>query len=387
MAPSHMGGLETVVAELLLAAQTQLHSAARSRTEECFAERKTPVVLTCLALLEPSAPLPAAFAPLADQGINVLRIPARHRAYVEQYRLLRLALIDAQPQLIHSHGYHADVLATLLARSVRVPHVSTLHGFVGGTRKGRIYTWLQLTSLRRAAAVIAVSETVAVKTRARGVPSNRVHVIPNAAPGHEPVSREEARDAIGVKTDAVRLLGWIGRMSDEKDPLAFVALLRLLHDHQSPATGVMIGDGPLMAQVRSVGAELVSSGHLVLTGAKPDAGRLLRAFDALLLTSSTEGTPMVALEAMRSGVPVVSTAVGGVPAMLEPDCGVLVPHGDTAVMSHAVISLLGDAERCERITSNAHARVLERYSRDAWWKAHEKLYTSIVSATNKPSAD
>ncbi len=382
MAPSHMGGLETVVAELLSAAQPSA------------------VVLTCYALLAESEPLPAPFELLVAQGIHIVRIPARHRAYREHYKLLRNALREAAPQLIHSHGYHADVLSALLARSLGVPHVSTLHGFVGSTRRGRLYERLQLAALRRAAAVIAVSETVAVKARAHNVQASHVHLIPNAAPGGQPLGREAARDVLGIASLEIQaalklsraasapdqptplgdvpVIGWIGRLSDEKNPLGFVSLVQALRDSELPVVGVVVGDGPLMSQVRAAGQELVSSGHLRIAGSMPDAGRLVRAFNALLLTSSTEGTPMVALEAMRAGVPVVSTAVGGVPAMLEPDCGVLVPYGNVLAMQQAVTALLQQPAHAAQLAEHAQVRVKERYSQDAWWSAHVALYNSIA---------
>ncbi len=364
VAPSHMGGLETVVSELLAAAQT------------------SGVLLTCLALLPESSPLPAPFALLEQRGIAIVRIAAEHRAYHQHYRSLKSELVRSRVDLIHSHGYHADVLSNLLARKFGVPHVSTLHGFVGGSRRGRLYEWLQLTSLRRASAVIAVSETVAGIARARGVSAIRLHVIPNAAPAGDVLSRAEAREVLGVQALVpanAPLLGWIGRMSAEKDPLAFVSVMQELQRSTS-AVGVMIGDGALMSEVRVAGAELIRSGQLLLAGATPDAGRLVGAFDALLLTSATEGTPMVALEAMRAGVPVVSTAVGGVPAMLAEDCGLLVPYGDTPAMCQAVLSLVRDASIAERLTDRARERVNERYSRAAWWHAHETLYASLVRA-------
>ncbi len=371
-----MGGLETVVAQLIDAS----HAAPSVR-------------LTCFALLPDDAPLPAPFAALSERGIVIQRISAAHRAYPRHYRGLRRALVHSGVNLIHSHGYHADVLAGLLAGPLRIPHVSTLHGFVGGSRRGRAYEWLQISTLRRASAVVAVSDSVAAIAHARGVKLSRVHVIPNAAPGGECLSRAVAQEALGLSVSQqpgaiaddgspgrAPLLGWIGRMSAEKEPLALVAVLKALRDAAVPATGVMIGDGPLMPEVRKAAAQLIRSGALLLTGVVPDAGRLVSAFDALLITSSTEGTPMVALEAMRAGVPVISTAVGGVPAMLEEQCGLLVPHGDTEAMQNAVVRLMQDPALVHAIADRARKRVSERFSRVAWWNTHVQLYTDLVRA-------
>lgn len=360
-APSQMGGLETVLSELLAASQDS--------SIEC----------TCFALLSEALPVPTPLAAAAEGGARIVRVAAPHRAYHRHYRSLLKQLRAYRPRLIHSHGYHADVLSSLLARALGVPHVSTLHGFVGGSRRGRFYEWMQLQSLRRAAAVVAVSAQVAQRAVAQGVAAQRVHQLPNSAPEGVVLSRSAARAALGVAHDGP-LIGWIGRMSAEKDPLGFVAVMNALQQCSKAVTGIMIGDGELLEEVRVIGAPLIDAGRLRATGAMPGAGRLLAAFDVLLLTSSTEGTPMVALEAMRAGVPVASTSVGGVPAMLDDECGLLVPYGDTAAMQRAVESVLHDPPFAARMASNARARVQERYSRDAWWTAHIRLYERLLNS-------
>jgi glycosyltransferase involved in cell wall biosynthesis len=333
--------------------------------------------MCCLLLLPESTPVPAAFAELQSHGADIIRIPAPHRRYRQQYRSLLKALRARNIQLLHSHGYHADVLTRFCARALRLPHVSTLHGFVGATRRGRMYEALQLYALRSAAAVVAVSESVSQRAIQRGVSANRVHVITNAAPEFEVLSRQDARRVLGVP-DTQQLLGWVGRMSSEKEPVAFAHLVaRFAHDDS--VAGVMLGDGPLMAEVQQVVVASDPPARLHTAGVVPAAGRLISAFDALIVTSSTEGTPMVVLEAMSAGVPVVSTAVGGVPQLLENGAGALVPYGDADGLYHAVRAVLADADYASRLSTAAQERVRTSYSRDAWWKRYRALYESVIA--------
>lgn len=357
IAPAPIGGLESVVSELIKAA------------------REDGQPMCCLLLLPESTPVPAAFAELQSQGADIIRIPAPHRRYRQQYRSLLRALRARNIQLLHSHGYHADVLTRFCARVLRLPHVSTLHGFVGATRRGRLYEALQLYALRGASAVVAVSETVSLRARQRGLSDDRVHVITNAAPEIEALSRTDARRVLGIP-DTQSLLGWVGRMSSEKEPVSFAQLLaRFAHDDS--VAGVMLGDGPLMAEVQHVVAASDPPARLYTPGVVPAAGRLISAFDALIVTSSTEGTPMVVLEAMSAGVPVVSTAVGGVPQLLANDAGVLVPFGDADGMYNAVRAVLSDEPYASQLSRAAQARVRASYSREAWWKRYRALYESV----------
>jgi glycosyltransferase involved in cell wall biosynthesis len=236
-----------------------------------------------------------------------------------------------------------------------------------------------LRALRGASAVIAVSQAIRERAVQSGVPAARVQVIANAAPETAILSREQARRVLGIDANA-RVLGWVGRLSREKDPESFVRLAASLAKASRQHVGVMIGDGPLMPAVRASSETLLRENQLYLPGVIKNAGTLLAALDTLVVTSSTEGTPMVILEAMRAGVPVVSTAVGGVPEMLGENCGMLVHYGNDEALFHATAQVLSDEQLAHTLRANASARVAERYDRREWWKQHELLYASLRRA-------
>lgn len=356
VAPGQVGGVETVVSQLLRA------------------QRGSTCPMDALLLLPPHVEIPSAFSRLADMGVRVQRIDAPHRAYWSHYQALRAALRAFDVRVMHSHGYHADILCSLLASITGRRHVATLHGFIGSTRRGRLYESLQLRMLRRADAVIAVADTVAERASAGGVPPARIHVIRNPAPSAPSASCAEARTTLGIPP-ASAVLGWVGRMSAEKNPLGFLELLAGL-----PGTfGVMLGDGPLREVVAAEALRLGVTDRLLAPGAWPESGTLMRAFDVLAITSHTEGTPMVALEAMRAEVPVVSTAVGGVPRLLREGAGVVVPVNDAQAMASAVDGLLIAASQRATMVQRATARIEAEYSIESWWRAHQVLYGSSDS--------
>src|SRR5690606_37435435 len=130
------------------------------------------------------------------------------------------------------------------------------------------------------------------------------------------------------------VVGWMGRLSKEKDPVSFVRAFAAMR--QAGERACIVGDGPERAATEAAAATLGVSDGIQFTGALPDAGKLLAAFDALVLSSRTEGTPMVILEAAQAGTPVVSTPVGGVPALLRDDGGWLAEFTDAAALATAI---------------------------------------------------
>ncbi len=111
----------------------------------------------------------------------------------------------------------------------------------------------------------------------------------------------------------------------------------------------------------------------------PGAGSLLPAFDLLMLSSRTEGTPMVLFEAMEAGVPIVATAVGGVPDVLTESEGWLVPAGSSAALAAAAGEALGNGEEAKRRAARAAERLRREFAVGPWVDAHVALYREILA--------
>lgn len=357
IAPTQIGGLETVVSQLLRSAHTD------------------GLPMACVALLSANEPMPSELQALSETGVRIVRVAAPHRRYVAQYRSVLRALRLMDARVVHSHGAHADVLGVAAARALGTAHLSTLHGFIPGGAKTRLFDWLQLRQLRSSAAVVAVSAGIADRARAEGIASHKIHLFPNAAPESALLGRAESRTMLGIPQEA-RVVGWIGRLSPEKDPEAFVRVMGHLRPELA-AVGVMIGDGAQSAAIRRVAEDQIQQGRFILTGSVHEARRYLRAFDAVAVTSVTEGTPMVVLEALRAGVPVVSTAVGGVPALLVAGAGALVEYGDWTEFSTTLERILLNDEIAVAMSERGLSRVQADYSLARWWQRYRELYERL----------
>ena len=140
-----------------------------------------------------------------------------------------------------------------------------------------------------------------------------------------------------------------------------------------------VGDGPDRPALEAAAARLGVADRVRFHGLVPDAWRLLRAFDVLLLSSRSEGTPMILLEAMFAGVPIVSTAVGGVPDLLGEGSARLVRAGDTRALGAALADVLDDPAAAARGAVVARARLEQEFAPAPWIARHMDLYSRLAA--------
>jgi len=324
-------------------------------------------------------------AQLRDSPLDLLtwRLPAR--AYRREATLLRALCAERRPDVVHSHGYRSDVLASQTMRQRSAALVSTAHGFTGGGTKNRFYEWLQRRAYSRFDAVVAVSQSVADRLVSNGVARNRVHLVPNAwIPTREPLPRAQARQELGLPAEGC-LVGWVGRLSEEKGPDVLIDAIPSLAG--APAQFVFVGAGPGRAQLESRTVALGVDQRVSWIGGVPDAGRYFRAFDVFVLSSRTEGTPIVLFEAMAAGVPIVATRVGGVPEMLSPGEAMLVSPSDPVALAQAIHEVISDPEKGSHRARAASARLATDHDPEMWLSAHEKLYRSVAGHRTKTPTD
>jgi glycosyltransferase involved in cell wall biosynthesis len=223
--------------------------------------------------------------------------------------------------------------------------------------------------------VIAVSRPVARELARRGVPGDRIHVIPNAY-GTDGARLEPAaaRERLGVPPGGVHV-GWVGRVTPEKG--LDVMLDALSHLDDLPITLSVIGDGRARPGLESRAATAGTGARIRWHGRVPDAGPLFPAFDLFVLSSRTEGTPMVLFEAMAAGVPIVATAVGGVPDVVSDEEAILVPAEDPRSLAEAIREAVLHPEAAAARARAARTRLEERFGLGAWVGRYRDVYDSV----------
>jgi glycosyltransferase involved in cell wall biosynthesis len=355
-APAPQGGLESVVRALAAGQVRRGHS------------------VRVAAVVSPHNGTHPFVNGLERDGVDAVPISVGARDYRAERRAIRDLCRSFRPDIVHTHGYRSDFVDGALARREGSGVVSTCHGFIERDLRGRFFQWLQRRALRKFDAVIAVSAAIQRRLQSSGIPMQRIHLIPNAFAPVEQISRQAARQILGVPDAPV--IGWVGRLSTEKGPdLALRAFARL---GRPEARLVMVGEGRQAEELRRLSESLGLGERVVWSGPIPDAGKLFSAFDAFLLSSRTEGTPMVLLEAMAGGIPIVATRVGGVPQVLDDSSAWLIESGDVGGLANALAEVLSEPGRARKRTQKALNRLQTEFSLEEWLARHDSLYRGIV---------
>lgn len=324
-------------------------------------------------------PLAAAFRRAQLPIHRLTRRPIKHRfSPVFTARLTWLARRGGY-DLIHSHLHSASVAAAMAARGSGLPLVITHHS-MNTWRRGR-HERLGHWADRQAAAVIAVAPNVAEAVSRDGV---QARIIPNRVTVPDslwsPAQIRAARRELGIPHDAY-LISFVGRFSQDKNPVLFVETAARVHAACPEAHFLMLGDGPLRPAAEARARELGLGACLKFAGFRSDAADLLQAIDVLALTSNSEATPLVVLEAMAAGRPVVATAVGGVAEQIvDGETGCVVPPRDAEALTQALLRLREVAIRQEFGTA-ARDRVLQHFAIE---RSHEETLAIYYEVLNLP---
>ncbi|MHC8306206.1 glycosyltransferase family 4 protein [Pseudomonas sp. PB3P13] len=276
----------------------------------------------------------------------------------------------AEKPLINTHNFKGLLFGWVGATLWRLPLVITQHGFTPRSRKQKFYTWLSLQLCRTASVnrVVCVAESIAALHRKASVRADKLQVIPNGLPAANGPSAHTAEKPRW-------LAGYVGRLSSEKGPDLFLdALIALCLQHPH-LDAVMLGDGPererLLARIQAAGLQA----RITLPGYQADMSVWWRQLDALVISSRTEGTPMILLEAMQAGVPVVAFSVGGIPDVLEHrHNGLLATPADSTALALQIGTLLTDPALADELIDNARRTQLDRYDLKALAERWSQLY-------------
>jgi sugar transferase (PEP-CTERM/EpsH1 system associated) len=312
---------------------------------------------------------------------------------VTLYKLWRL-LKRLRPDIVHTRNL-AALEGTLPAALTGVP--VRIHG-----EHGRDAEDLDGTNTRRQLVrrlfkpfvhqYITVSRDLESYLRQKiGVPPSRISQIYNGVDSerfHPAGERREEVPCAGFAGTGDFVIGTVGRMQDVKDQLtlarAFVRLTEGIPGAEQRLRLVMIGEGPLRERVRVLLANAGVEQFAWLPGERNDVPRMMRSFDLFVLPSLAEGISNTILEAMASGLPVLATAVGGNPELLEPGVtGTLVPRNDPESMAHAMRAYVESTELCRRQGSEARRTVERRFGMEAMVNAYMAVYDSMLARTTR----
>jgi glycosyltransferase involved in cell wall biosynthesis len=332
-----------------------------------------------------------------DLGVRVVKLDALSREISpvrDAISVLRLARLirEQRPQILHTHTAKAGTvgrLAALLAGAARPPIVvHTFHGHVlrgyFGPFKSQAFRQLERLLARVTTRLIAVSPQVRDDLVSLGVaPEEKFSVVRLGVELGERVQTRvagaEARARLGIAPERF-VVGWVGRMTGVKrtaDVLKGVARLRELG---VDAVLLMVGDGPDRVRVERGASVLGIMRHCYFLGYQEHVSDWYQAFDAMVLPSANEGTPVVVIEALAAGCPVVATSVGGVPDVIRDGVdGFLVAAGDVEQLAERLARLAADPELRARMGEAGRESVPQRYAVERLVGDVDELYRSLLA--------
>ncbi|MFF1681495.1 glycosyltransferase family 4 protein [Streptomyces sp. NPDC058256] len=305
-------------------------------------------------------------------GVGARHVPVPRSSDPASVAALRTAFADAD--LVHAHGLHAALRAALALSGRRIPLVVTWHtrSHAEGAR-AHLLRLLERRVAKAAAVVLGTSSDLVDRARSRGARDARLAAVAFPVPrgtaenGDPDRLRLKARAELGA-TDRPLLMA-VGSLDRHRGYDTLLDAARAWRDLDPLPLLVIAGEGPLRTVLQR---RIEDEGLPVrLVGRRDDITELLAAADLALLPSSWESRSVLAQEALHVGVPLVATAVGGIPELVG-DAAELVPHGDAKALAEAVVRLLGDP---------AHRELLrEKGARQAaTWPTEDDTVAQVLS--------
>lgn len=301
-----------------------------------------------------------------------LTSPGAARAMLRAARELRRAGV----QIVHGYQWRPSLVGAIVAQLARVPLVvASKRSLTGGDYRAR-FAWRLIG--RRVDTLVVNADALRVEAEAHGMTA-RWAIIPSGVDVERfraGPAAAEAKSAIGL--DPARpVVGTVGRLEERKGHAHFLTAIRamLVRANGLRPQALIVGDGPLRADLERQATELGVSHSVRFTGGIADVRTALAAMDVFVLPSRAEGMSNALLEAMAAGRPVVATAVGGTHEVFDGDrTGILVPPGDVNAMAGEMLLLLSDPVRATRLACAAQRWVEERFSARAMVASLERLW-------------
>lgn len=322
------------------------------------------------------------------QGIEALRLVIRNGRLAEDLPRVGRRLRRKRVGLVHSHGYKASVFGFLCRPWSGAPVTATCHlWFKGEGQPLKMKAMLVAEKLvyRRYRDVVGVSRPIRDILVASGVPADRIHIIENGVEVGErssldPGAAAGLRRSLGLPEGAF-LVFHAARLNRQKGQADIVRAAARLRAEGEDVRFLIVGDGPLEGELKTLAQAEGVADVVVFGGFRNDIDDLLQLADVFVLPSLDEGMPMSLLEAVSRRVPVVATAVGDIPLVIEHErSGLIVSRGDAAGLAAAIRRILLDPPHAAMMAEKALEVVRRGYSSEAMFAKYAQIYSRYVGS-------
>ncbi len=323
---------------------------------------------------------------IANPNVSVVRFEGQGMLNFKSIKKISRYVRENEIEIIHSHGYKSNIYAFLAKYFTNCTACifSTNHNWIGTTTREKVYQKLDALTLRFFNRVVAVSPGVRNQMTKTGIKANKISIINNGINTEDPAfhtPRQNARMSLGI-SDEDFVIGNIARLTPEK---AHGDLLNVLSKLTIPKLKlVLVGDGSESRPLKSQIAKLGLQNKVILTGNRNDARCLYSAFDIFAIVSTNEGLPMVLLEAMAAGVPVIATRVGAIPKFFrDGENALLINPSKPQELLTAILTLTRSSNLRQKLAAAGQQKVAQSFSSRFMAEEYHEQYASILRKQQK----
>jgi glycosyltransferase involved in cell wall biosynthesis len=309
-------------------------------------------------------------------GLSVRMVHCQGRADWRAIRQIEEYIQEDEIDVLHTHGYKADLYGYVAARRSYKPIVATCHNWVGGSAALGIYNRLDRLALKRFNALAAVSDSVAQRLVDSGVSAMKIKTIANGI-DVEPFERAKALPPLAF--DGNKVVGMVARLDLQKGFEYLLRAVRELSSVYSSLKLVIVGEGPDRKAIEDMIRQYSLQSNVILAGQQSDMPGVYATIDIFVLPSLNEGLPMTVLEAMAASKPVIATRVGAIPSVIKDgENGLLVEARDAGGLRNAIARLLTDPDLCRRIGAAGHDWVSQNYTSEVMSLKYRQMYEEVL---------
>jgi glycosyltransferase involved in cell wall biosynthesis len=327
-----------------------------------------------------SAASAVALEDLSASGVRLFGLGRRGKLDVWVWARLARLLRREHVDVLHAHKFGSNVWGTLLGRITRVP-VVLAHEHTWSYEGKPLRRFLDRQLIARGAdRFIAVSrEDQRRMIEIEHIDPRHTLFIPNGVVPLPPPSGRDVRAELGVEPNAA-VIGVVGGLRLQKAHDVLLRAVALLVERWPNLRALIVGDGPERASLERLTAQLGLQHTVQFLGSRTDVPDLLSALDIAVCCSDFEGSPLAVMEYMEASLPVVASAVGGLPDLIEPGVhGLLVPPRDPPALAEALAELLGDPQRARAMGARGRERRRAEFDIDVLVRRLEDLYLELLA--------
>ncbi|RJP68190.1 MAG: glycosyltransferase family 1 protein [Candidatus Abyssobacteria bacterium SURF_17] len=307
--------------------------------------------------------------------------PIRMRGEADVFAAAKISRLIGREQvdIVHMHTAHAHTLGCLACVFNRRP-ICVVSRRVDFPINRKPFGLPALKYRWRVDHYIAISQAVKDILIAGGVNEDTVSIVHSGvgAPKVEG-SREEFRRALGIAPEE-KLVGTVGALVDHKGHRFLIEAAPQVLSKAPQTKFIMVGDGELMPSLRSLASKLNVDNAIMFAGFQPGIHKYIGAFDVFVAPSHMEGLNTSILDAMMLGRPVIGTTAGGIPEIIEHGkTGLLVPPKDPAALAEAIVTLVTEPGKAEKLALAGQGRVQQRFTADHMVEGTIAVYEKLLN--------